>query len=78
MSEGKFKPVLGLWDATMVVAGSMIGSGIFIVSADIVVQRRQLQAFEHAFGEMQLGIREFAWRVAFVVRNDLDDHDGTS
>ena len=26
---------LGLWDATAVVAGSMIGSGIFIVSADI-------------------------------------------
>lgn len=36
MSETKFKPVLTLWDATMVVAGSMIGSGIFIVSADIV------------------------------------------
>ncbi len=36
MSENKFKPVLGLWDATMVVAGSMIGSGIFIVGADIV------------------------------------------
>ncbi|MEO5603481.1 MAG: amino acid permease [Cyclobacteriaceae bacterium] len=36
MSETKFKPVLGLWDATMVVAGSMIGSGIFIVSADVV------------------------------------------
>lgn len=36
MSENNFKPVLGLWDATMVVAGSMIGSGIFIVSADIV------------------------------------------
>src|SRR6186713_3233207 len=35
MSENKFKPVLGLWDATMIVAGSMIGSGIFIVSADI-------------------------------------------
>ncbi|MEX2232634.1 MAG: amino acid permease [Cyclobacteriaceae bacterium] len=35
-SEPKFKPVLSLWDATMVVAGSMIGSGIFIVSADIV------------------------------------------
>ena len=35
MSEAKFKPVLGLWDATMIVAGSMIGSGIFIVSADI-------------------------------------------
>jgi APA family basic amino acid/polyamine antiporter len=36
MSENKFKPVLGLWDATMLVAGSMIGSGIFIVSANIV------------------------------------------
>jgi len=36
MTETKFKPVLTLWDATMVVAGSMIGSGIFIVSADIV------------------------------------------
>ena len=36
MSETGFKPVLSLWDATMVVAGSMIGSGIFIVSADIV------------------------------------------
>ncbi|MEO8470876.1 MAG: amino acid permease [Chryseolinea sp.] len=34
--EPNFKPVLGLWDATMVVAGSMIGSGIFIVSADIL------------------------------------------
>ena len=30
-----FKPTLGLLDATMVVAGSMIGSGIFIVAADI-------------------------------------------
>ena len=30
-----FKPTLGLLDATMLVAGSMIGSGIFIVSADI-------------------------------------------
>jgi APA family basic amino acid/polyamine antiporter len=29
---------LGTWDATMVVAGSMIGSGIFIVSADIARQ----------------------------------------
>lgn len=36
MSESKFKPVLGLWDATMIVAGSMIGSGIFIVSADML------------------------------------------
>ncbi len=34
--ETNFKPELGLWDATMIVAGSMIGSGIFIVSADIV------------------------------------------
>ena len=31
----EFKPSLGLMDATMIVAGSMIGSGIFIVSADI-------------------------------------------
>ena len=30
-----FKPTLSLWDGTMIVAGSMIGSGIFIVSADI-------------------------------------------
>lgn len=30
-----FKPRLGLLDATMIVAGNMIGSGIFIVSADI-------------------------------------------
>src|SRR6267154_4841867 len=36
MSEKEFKPVLGLWDGTMLVVGSMIGSGIFIVSADIV------------------------------------------
>lgn len=36
MSEDNFKPVLGLRDATMIVAGSMIGSGIFIVSADIL------------------------------------------
>ena len=30
-----FKKSFGLLDATMIVAGSMIGSGIFIVSADI-------------------------------------------
>ncbi|MFH1618940.1 MAG: amino acid permease [bacterium] len=30
-----FKPTLGLLDATMIVAGSMIGSGIFIVSGDM-------------------------------------------
>jgi len=30
-----FKPTLSLLDATMVVSGGMIGSGIFIVSADI-------------------------------------------
>ncbi|KAA9039281.1 amino acid permease [Ginsengibacter hankyongi] len=30
-----FKPSLRLFDATMIVAGSMIGSGIFIVTADI-------------------------------------------
>jgi basic amino acid/polyamine antiporter, APA family len=38
MTEQKasFKPTLGLLDATMIVAGSMIGSGIFIVSADML------------------------------------------
>src|SRR6516225_9631566 len=36
MSEKEFKPVLGLWDGTMLVAGSMIGSGIFIVGANIL------------------------------------------
>jgi len=37
MSEhaSAFKPSLRLFDGTMIVAGSMIGSGIFIVSADI-------------------------------------------
>lgn len=35
MNNNVFKPTLGLLDATMIVAGSMIGSGIFIVSADI-------------------------------------------
>jgi basic amino acid/polyamine antiporter, APA family len=35
MSDTQFKPSLSLLDATMIVAGSMIGSGIFIVSADI-------------------------------------------
>lgn len=34
-TQKEFKPTLTLLDATMVVAGSMIGSGIFIVSADI-------------------------------------------
>jgi len=33
--QPSFKQSLGLLDATMIVAGSMIGSGIFIVSADI-------------------------------------------
>jgi basic amino acid/polyamine antiporter, APA family len=33
--QGELKRELGLLDATLLVAGSMIGSGIFIVSADI-------------------------------------------
>jgi APA family basic amino acid/polyamine antiporter len=32
---GTFQQKLGLFDATMLVAGAMIGSGIFVVSADI-------------------------------------------
>ncbi|WP_281636055.1 APC family permease [Flavobacterium marginilacus] len=35
---GEFKRELGLLDGTMLVVGSMIGSGIFIVSADIARQ----------------------------------------
>lgn len=34
-SNVEFKRELGLFDSTMIVIGSMIGSGIFIVSADI-------------------------------------------
>ncbi|MFD1001138.1 APC family permease [Ohtaekwangia kribbensis] len=34
-TKQEFKPHLGLLDATMIVAGSMIGSGIFIVSSEI-------------------------------------------
>ena len=36
--ENEFKRGLGLFDSTMVVAGSMIGSGIFIVSAAMARQ----------------------------------------
>src|SRR6476646_458608 len=34
-AQGHFVQGLGLLDSTMLVAGSMIGSGVFIVSADI-------------------------------------------
>src|ERR1700736_1639247 len=34
-SEGGFVRAIGLFDGTMIVVGSMIGSGIFIVSAEI-------------------------------------------
>src|SRR5438309_8526194 len=33
--EGGFVRAIGLFDGTMIVVGSMIGSGIFIVAADI-------------------------------------------
>src|SRR5579862_3566802 len=34
-TEGGFVRAIGLFDGTMIVVGSMIGSGIFIVAADI-------------------------------------------
>lgn len=37
-SEHQFVKAIGLYDATMIVVGSMIGSGIFIVAADIARQ----------------------------------------
>ena len=37
-SSDQLKPGLSLFDSTTLVAGSMIGSGIFIVSADITRQ----------------------------------------
>ena len=39
-SQGGLVAGLGLWDSTMIVVGSMIGSGIYIVSADISRQVR--------------------------------------
>lgn len=36
MADSSFRRSLGLWDATFLVSGSMIGSGIFIVSADML------------------------------------------
>lgn len=36
MADASFRRTLGLWDATFLVSGSMIGSGIFIVSADML------------------------------------------
>nr|GFC88866.1 hypothetical protein [Tanacetum cinerariifolium] len=39
-APGHFKRALTLFDAVMLVTGSMIGSGIFLVSADISRQGR--------------------------------------
>jgi APA family basic amino acid/polyamine antiporter len=38
MAEQEFKKELKLFDSIMIVAGTMIGSGIFLVSADIARQ----------------------------------------
>jgi len=38
MTKTVFKKTLGIFDAVAIVTGSMIGSGIFIVSADIAKQ----------------------------------------
>ncbi len=42
--DTEFTRGLGLYDSTMVVVGSMIGSGIFIVSADMARDDRQRAA----------------------------------
>ena len=39
--DTEFRRGLGLYDSTMVVIGSMIGSGIFLVSADMGTTHRQ-------------------------------------
>ena len=41
LADAGFMRRLGLFDSTMIVVGSMIGSGIFIVSADIARQTGQ-------------------------------------
>ena len=35
-TESGFRRTIGLFDATMLIAGSMIGSGVFIVAADMI------------------------------------------
>ncbi len=37
-------------------------------------EAEELQSFEWSREEVQFGIRELAWRVALVVRYDLDGH----
>jgi amino acid permease len=44
-NQDDFKRELGLLDGTMLVAGSMIGSGIFIVSSDMVRQLGSLACY---------------------------------
>ncbi len=55
MSESKqtFQKSLGLLDATMLVVGSMIGSGIFIVSADIARNREYIKYNDHTGNHVQ-------------------------
>ena len=57
---------LGLLDSTMIVAGSMIGSGIFIVSADIA---RQLAAQRIGVGAGNF----YAYRLVQALGYDTTD-----
>src|SRR4030095_11400039 len=41
-------------------------------------EANQLQSLERPGGEVQLGVSQLAWRVVFVVRDDLDGHGGCS
>ena len=59
--DTEFKRGLGLFDATMVVVGSMIGSGIFLVSADmgrLIGQEMLIGLSTHSTAEFDAGAAE--------------------
>ena len=71
--DTEFHRGLGLYDSTMVVVGSMIGSGIFIVSADMARDHRQPRL---AAGRLAAHRRADDRRRAVVRRAGRDDAAG--